>query len=119
VRNSTTVSYQFPNFMRFAVPFGYEPREQHSSLSIDAVGPALWRELFLSIETSEQLEAWKAKIPKYSCTCANFYAEHERNNPPQFPLSARWKYDLKSAVNAKLGHANITYQEACHLWGWE
>jgi hypothetical protein len=106
--------------MRFAVPFGtYQPDEQHSSVSIDQVGPALWRELFLSVETSEQLETWKAKIPKYGCPCADFYAEYERSNPPAFPLSPRWKYDLKSAVNAKLKQPNISFADACKLWNWD
>jgi cytidine deaminase len=84
--------------------------------SLEEVGRALWRELFLSIETEEQLSEWESKIP---CgTCKQFYSNWKTNNPPTFPLQPRWKYELKSAVNEKLGHQNISFEEACQQWNW-
>lgn len=82
--------------------------------SLEETGRALWRELFLSLETYEQLLAWEAKIPCW--TCKQFYFEWKIENPPTFPLSFRWKYDLKSAVNAKLSHPNLSYEDAFKFW---
>lgn len=48
--------------------------------------------------------------------CSDFYLAYEVENPPTFPLPFRWKYDLKSAVNAKLNHPNITYEQAFAEW---
>lgn len=84
--------------------------------SLEETGRALWRELFLSVETIEQLATWESKIPCGSCK--QFYSNWKANNPPTFLLQSRWKYDLKAAVNEKLGHQNTSFEEACKLWGW-
>lgn len=116
------MSFQFPNFMRFTVPFSDAiarnaiDRNNTDQQSIAEVGKALWRELFLSVFTQNELADWRKKIPKYGCPCADFYAAYERDNPPTFPLSFRWKYDLKSAVNAKLSHPNLSYEDAFKFW---
>lgn len=117
---------RLPNFMQYARPSysvdGATPsgpplhlsQEQESTLR--SQGKSLWRELFLSVSTEDDLQAWKAKIPKYGCSCSDFYLAYEVENPPTFPLPFRWKYDLKSAVNAKLNHPNITYEQAFAEW---
>lgn len=79
-------------------------------------GRALWRELFLEIFSEEQLEDWESRIPKFECNCKRFYDEWKADNLPTFPLLFRWKYDLKTAVNAKLNKPNLTFEEACALW---
>ena len=82
------------------------------------LGRSLWNELFSTIETEQQLSEWEQKIPSYECTCKKFYSDWKANNPPAFPLQPRWKYELKSAVNTKLGHQNISFEEACQQWNW-
>jgi hypothetical protein len=77
---------------------------------------ALWRELFLSVTTANALECWESKLSKYECDCKRFYTEWKSNNPPSFPLAFKWKYSLKSAVNAKLGHENLTLAAARKFW---
>lgn len=117
---------RLPNFMQYARPsYGVDgsipsgpplqmSQEQESTLR--SQGRALWRELFLSVSTENDLQAWKAKIPKYGCSCSDFYLAYEVENPPTFPLPFRWKYDLKSAVNMKLGHPNLSHDEAFTFW---
>lgn len=94
----------------------YERSVRQSALA--ETGRTLWRELFLSVETAEKLADWESRIPQYECNCKQFYLEWKAINPPSFPLPARWKYDLKSAVNAKLNQPNISYSDACKLWNW-
>jgi len=117
------MSFQLPNFMQYARPFVsvvVEPGVVEIARdSIAEQGPALWRELFLSVHSKDDLANWKSKIPKYGCSCSDFYAEYEKANPPSFPLTCRWKYELKTAVNQKLNRPNLTWPEACELWGWE
>ncbi len=79
-------------------------------------GRALWRELFLEVETESQLQNWEQKIPKYGCSCSNFYANWKPSHIPSFPLSFEWKHSLKSAVNQKLGHPNLALEEARAFW---
>ncbi len=86
--------------------------------SIAELGPQLWAELFREIWTNEQLIAWRLKLPSYDCQCSSFYDNWVSANPPTFPLSSRWKYDLKSAVNAKLNQPNISFAEACQKYNW-
>jgi hypothetical protein len=90
-----------------------------SATHLAETGRQLWRELFLEIETEEQLTDWELRIPSYGCDCQAFYLDWKLTNPPTFPLLPRWKYDLKSAVNEKLKHPNITFEEACGIWGWQ
>jgi hypothetical protein len=89
------------------------------SIDVAEIGRKLWRELFETIDTAEQLKTWEKKIPNYGCYCREFYRQWKADHPPTFPLLPRWKYDLKSAVNEKLGHQNLTYEEACSQWGWK
>jgi len=84
-------------------------------------GPTLWRELFLTIETEEQLLNWENRIPKYQCggKCKKFYDEWKRLHLPEFPLTFRWKWELKNAVNAKLGQKILSYEDAFTFWSNE
>lgn len=84
--------------------------------ALAAIGRALWRELFTTIETAEQLADWESRIPRFDCDCYRFYERWKSANPPSFPLSFRWKYNLKSAVNQKLGVPNISEAEAIAIY---
>ena len=102
-----------------AFPSGIESEALAEALELLAeTGRQLWRELFLEIETEEQLTDWELRIPSYGCDCQAYYLNWKLTNPPAFPLQPRWKYDLKTAVNTKLKRPNLTWPEACHLWGW-
>jgi hypothetical protein len=81
-------------------------------------GPSLWRELFLTIETERQLIEWESRIPNYQCggKCKKFYLEWKTDNLPEFPLSFRWKWKLKNAVNAKLGQKIMSHDDALAFW---
>jgi hypothetical protein len=85
--------------------------------ALAAIGRALWRELFTTIETAEQLADWESRIPRFDCDCYRFYERWKSTNSPSFPLSFHWKYTLKSAVNEKLGVPNISEAEAITCWG--
>jgi hypothetical protein len=82
------------------------------------LGPTLWRELFLTIESQSQLEYWESRIPNYQCggKCKRFYLDWKKNNPPAFPLSFNWKWKLKNAVNAKLGQKIMSLDDAFAFW---
>jgi hypothetical protein len=87
--------------------------------SIEAMGPILWRELFLNVHSKAELLAWKIKLPLYECACSSFYVMWESNNTPTFPLTFEWKYELKKAVNEKLGRPNIGLDTAKLIWRQE
>jgi hypothetical protein len=97
-------------------PLHVEYRDERPILE---VGPELWRDLFTVVKTQGELFAWESRIPKYDCPCSSFYSNWKSINMPTFPLSNRWKYNLKSAVNAKLNKPNLSWQEACQVWGWD
>lgn len=82
-------------------------------------GRELWRELFTSINTIKQLYAWENKIPSFECNCKRFYLSWKANNQPvevNGEIPFEWKWALKSAVNQKLGHADLTLEEAKIFW---
>jgi len=93
--------------------------ESESVRPISAVGPELWRDLFETVKSQSDLLLWEARLPKYDCPCSSFYKKWKSVNLPVFPLTNRWKYDLKSAVNAKLNKPNLSWREACELLNWD
>lgn len=84
----------------------------------ESQGPALWRELFLIIQTESQLNDWESRIPNYQCRgkCKKFYLSWKKDNPPKFPLSFYWKWKLKNAVNEKLGQKIMSLDDAFAFW---
>lgn len=80
------------------------------------IGRALWKRLFLEVFTEEDLCKWEADVPNYDCKCGDFYISWKLENPVVFPIDMDWKYRLKSAVNAKLGKPNISFEEAVRIW---
>lgn len=83
------------------------------------IGQQLWRELFTKISTLEQLAVWEGKIPAFECNCKRFYLSWKANNQPvevNGEIPFEWKWSLKSAVNQKLGHADLTLEEARQYW---
>ncbi len=115
------MTFKFPDFMQYAQPHlgSAETYTVPNPLPVSTIkdqGPELWRELFLSVVTEDDLRQWEAKIPRYGCPCSDFYLAYKVEHPPEFPLVFRWKYDLKSAVNAKLSHPNLTYEQAFAQW---
>jgi hypothetical protein len=79
-------------------------------------GRACWDALFTSVLTEDNLANWEKTIPRYGCDCENFYKAWKRDNAPTFPLPFSWKYELKTAVNAKLGKPNLSFEEAFELY---
>jgi|694.fasta_scaffold08496_2 hypothetical protein len=86
------------------------------AMSATALGPQLWRELFLQVFTPSELMSWKSRIPRYGCSCSSFYGNWEKSNPPTFPLTFSWKYRLKAAVNEKLKQPQLTEEQAREYW---
>lgn len=82
-------------------------------------GRELWRDLFTQISTLDQLSAWENEIPAFECNCKRFYLSWKANNQPaevNGEIPFEWKWALKSAVNQKLGHADLTLEEARIFW---
>lgn len=79
-------------------------------------GRKCWDALFSGVFTLADLEAWEKTIPKFGCDCAGFYAGWKVSNPvtPDFTdeVDFAWKYRLKKAVNEKLGHKQVSRNEA-------
>jgi len=101
------------------------PRRKLPSENVDisgqlaAIGRDLWRELFTQINTLEQLATWENKIPSFECNCKRFYLSWKANNQPvevNGEIPFEWKWALKSAVNQKLGHADLSLDEARQYW---
>lgn len=72
----------------------------------------LWMELFVEITSLAQLAHWESRLPNAGCSCQSFYRQHIAANAPTDPVSFEWKYQLKSAVNAKIGKPNLTIDQA-------
>jgi hypothetical protein len=79
-------------------------------------GRKCWDALFSGVFTEADLVAWEPKIPKFGCDCESFYQAWKASNPVEFDrldcVTFEWKYNLKKAVNEKLGHANVSMVEA-------
>lgn len=87
--------------------------------ALSEVGRELWRKLFVEVHTPNDLHSWEQKIPNYDCKCRAFYDAWKDDNPPIFTedrLAFEWKWSLKSAVNQKLGHADLTLEAARSFW---
>jgi hypothetical protein len=83
-------------------------------------GRQSWHRLFRCIYTETGLLEWEKTIPKYGCDCEGFYLGWKAKNPVELDqngyVSFEWKYRLKKAVNEKLGHKNISIEEARQHW---
>jgi hypothetical protein len=84
--------------------------------TIGKSGFYVWMELFGSVRTLEQLEAWEATIPSYDCKCRDFYEQFKAEHPPVEPVSLQWKWSLRTAVNAKLDKPNLSLEQARWLY---
>lgn len=88
-----------------------------SQIQLAEIGRRLWRELFVEVFSSDQLQDWENRIPSFGCSCKKFYRDWKGTNPPDFPLAFAWKYHLKTAVNQKLSKPNLGFEDAEGLWG--
>jgi hypothetical protein len=64
-------------------------------------------------------EVWEPLIPRFGCSCAEFYAEYKMHNPPDFttPESRfRWGVNLHNAVNQKLDVEQWSIDQAFAYW---
>ena len=87
--------------------------------SIAEIGKELWRKLFLDVESESDLVSWEARIPNYDCKCRDFYDAWKADHPPIWidgKLAFEWKWSLKSAVNQKLGHTDLSLDDARRFW---
>ena len=80
-------------------------------------GRKCWDSLFSGVFTEADLVAWEKTIPKFGCDCESFYHSWRASNPVEYYkhgcVEFDWKYRLKKAVNEKLGHANVSIEDAC------
>lgn len=92
------------------------------NLELAEQGRKCWKSLFTEVFTFDDLKDWEATIPKFGCNCESFYKAWKSDFPPEKLLnqsgsiSFEWKYYLKKAVNQKLGHKNISIDEARQQW---
>ena len=78
-------------------------------------GRKCWDALFSGVFTLADLEAWEKTIPKFGCNCTGFYKEWKATAQAEVVgnvIPFEWKYNLKKAVNEKLGHTQVTSNEA-------
>ena len=71
-----------------------------------------WTKLFCNINSITELTEWGEQLPNKGCSCQSFYHQHLRLNPPTDPIKFEWKYNLKSAINNKLGKSNLSIEQA-------
>lgn len=70
----------------------------------------VWHCLF-TLTTIEDLSKWEQLLGVVSCDCASFYRSWKAKNKPIEPIPLRWKYDLKTVVNAKLKKTNLSWND--------
>lgn len=78
-------------------------------------GRKCWDALFSGVFTLADLKAWEATIPKFGCNCSGFYKAWKATAEAEVIgnlIPFEWKYRLKKAVNEKLGHEQVTSNEA-------
>ena len=76
----------------------------------------LWSDLFLNVKNIVDLARWEENLKRLSCTCDAFYIDWRSRNQPEQIVSFEWKWNLKSAVNEKLGKSNLSLGDAKWLY---
>ena len=97
-------------------------RLKRKDIDLKKLGRKLWKNLVETVHTLEALPEWEDSIPSYGCDCSSFYKAWKRENPPRLDnglLCFRWKWELRSAVNEKLSHSNLTFEEAVYKYRYE
>jgi hypothetical protein len=64
---------------------------------------------------------WERRIPNINCDCRRHWKELVEANPPDFasPLAFfQWGVDRHNDVNRRLGKPEVSFDEACRLYGW-
>ena len=85
-------------------------------------GPALWAELHeraLEREGEQDfvwLDMWRAKIPKYGCSCQSKWKELMHRHPPDWSNYFRWTVFMHNKVSESLGKPTLTEQQARQIW---
>jgi hypothetical protein len=84
-------------------------------------GREAWRELhcYLGNDLNWLAGIWEPQIPKFGCSCEEFYREIKRLYPPDYstPESAfAWGVRLHNRINEKLGKPEFTVQQAMERW---
>ncbi len=85
-------------------------------IELAEAGRKCWDALFSGVFTEMDLADWEKTIPKFGCDCESFYQSWRALNPVEYYkhgcVPFNWKYRLKQAVNEKLGHANVSIEDA-------
>jgi len=76
-----------------------------------------WRKLHTQTFDATTFEAWVAAIPGCSA-CQMDFRKIIETFPPDFERWNRWTWEIHNAVNRKLGKPELSWLEACELWGW-
>ena len=76
-----------------------------------------WRKLHTTRFTPEEFELWIQSIPGCS-SCQRDFRKLLETHPPRFDDWERWTWEIHNLVNVKLGKLELSWQEACQLWGW-
>ena len=91
-------------------------------INLKKIGRKLWNNLFERVTNLNLLSHWEKTIPNFSCECASFYYSWKKINPPEIinnQISLYWKWKLKMAVNQKLQHPNISFEECKNKYRYE
>lgn len=89
--------------------------EKSSQGGVNPSVPISWLSVwskFFECRTVQDLIEIENLLQFSSCHCKSFYREWKAANPPPDPITFKWKWRLKSAVNEKLGKPNLSLKQA-------
>lgn len=77
----------------------------------------LWKELHTQKNATEAwFNEWLKQIPRRGCKCKNEIAKILKTHPPRYDDWFNWTVELHNAVNTKLGHKELSIDEAATIW---
>lgn len=81
-------------------------------------GPPMWRDLHVASLKGELNEnwihEWAKRMPKGNCKCRNHWIQVKDRYP--FNPSFKWTVDIHNAINKKIGHHTMVFEEAKKKW---
>lgn len=79
---------------------------------------AHWEKLHRTRMNAEQFAHWCVTVPG-ACECQSNLRRILEKLPPRYEEWDRFSWELHNAVNHHLLKPELSWQEACQLWGWD
>lgn len=76
-----------------------------------------WKKLHTEIFNQDTFKIWVETIPGCA-SCKHDFKKILETHSPRFDDWQRWSWEVHNIVNAKINKPEISWEEACKIWGW-